>query len=360
MFRLNYFFPYTFAVGALSSMLFATHALASSANPDISLNFLSLYENHNKGGQPGDGLGLQEAEMQFFADVDPYWRANALLSVSKGSNGEYGISPEEVFAETIAIPAVAIKVGKFKAAMGRHNQIHTHAYPFIDGPLINSTLLGEEGLNEPGVSAAYLIPTGSTWFSEFTLQALKGDSETLFNSPTPGDIAGLGHWKNLVELSDSLTTELGLSSAVGRNSASAYTSLFGADLTFKYRPVEGGKYHSLVWATEYLNANRKDFADETSATGFEDLNKVDGLATWLLYQFAERWSTGARYDIVGLSQKGAFDSIRKTSGILAFNFSEFSQLRAQYDYTKQGSEAAGHHVALQLNITIGAHPAHAY
>lgn len=347
-------------VASVNPLFAQTSKVASGKifNPDTSINFLSLYQDRNRGDRSEDGFSLQEAEIQFMSDIDPYWRASALFSVGK-ENGEWGIDPEEIFAETTTIPDVTMKIGKFKAVMGKHNQIHTHAFPFIDAPMINTTVLGDEGLNEAGVSAAGLL-SFVPWYMEATLQAISGSSDLTFNGGSNNHIAGVGHLKNLFDVNDALTLEVGASAACGKNHLNANSSIFGGDLTFKYRPTNGGKYTSFQWATEYLNANRGHFENKTAATSFEDLDRVDGMATWLIYQFAERWSGGARYDVVGLVQKGNFAREQKYSALVGFNFSEFSGLRAQYDYSDKGSEVGEHHVALQLNIAMGAHPAHAY
>jgi hypothetical protein len=338
-----------------SSFLKAQTSNASRAatskvfNPDISVNFLGLYQNHDKGGFDSDGLSLQEAELQFMSDIDPYWRASALFSVAK-EGSDWKFEPEEVFAETTALPYVSLKAGKFKAAFGKHNILHTHTFPFIDAPEVNTLLLGEEGLNEAGISASVLFPH-VPWFMEWTLQVLKGDSEVLFKSDSSKDFAEVLHLKNLFDLSDSTTLEFGASTALGANSLNGNTSAFGGDLTLKYRPSSGGKYRSIVWAVEYLNLNRSMFLE---------LAKVDGFSTWTLYQFAERWNAGLRYDLVGAFQKKETPHIQKGSVIIGFNFSEFSGLRAQYDYSDRGLGEKVHHFGLQLNMTMGAHPAHAY
>jgi hypothetical protein len=318
-------------------------------NPDISVNLLSLWQASDGEASPEDGFALQEVELQFSSDIDPFWRASALLAV-ENEDGEWGLVPEEVYAETIAIPSLTLRVGKFKAYVGKSNTLHTHAFPFLESPLINTALLGDEGLNEAGVSAAYLLPTDA-WFSELTVQVLDGESADLFGSPTSGDVATNIHWANLVELNDALTGELGLTSTLGKNSAGGDTSLMGVDLTFKYRPLEGGKYKSIAFSTEYLTGNRENFSE---------MEKVDGLASALKYQFLQRWNAGARYEVLGLAQKEDFARTQKMSAILGYDFSEFSQLRLQYDRSSETDAEAVQHVGLQLNISMGAHPAHAY
>lgn len=176
------------------------------SNPDISANFLGLGRTQlsNERHSFENGWRLQEAELQFTSNVDPYLRAVALVSIAQ-ENGEWGIDPEEVYAETISLPSVTFKFGKFKAAVGRHNLLHTHAYPFIDAPLINQQLLGEEGLNDVGASASVMLPL--SWYSEVIAQMINAQNPEIFGSPKPGQVAGIVHLKNLWDLSDASTLE---------------------------------------------------------------------------------------------------------------------------------------------------------
>src|SRR5690242_12193562 len=60
-------------------------ASGQSMNPDVSVNILSLYQQSKRQGESkteeGGGFSLQEVEMQFLSNVDPYLRASALISV---------------------------------------------------------------------------------------------------------------------------------------------------------------------------------------------------------------------------------------------------------------------------------------
>ncbi len=330
-------------------------------NPEIGANLLGLYQrgtglSDDRTVVPHNGFSLQEAEIQFSADVDPYLRASALLAISQEDGGtEYMAEPEEIYVETLQLPGFTVKAGKFKLALGKQNQLHTHALPFIDGPLIHDILLGGEGLNESGVSLAYLVPL--SWYSEIQLQAFSLNNEELFNSQDSGDMGGLVHLKNLWDLSDSLTFEMGLSGATGKNQFDENSSVYGADLTFKWRPVEGGKYQAVVWSTEYLAANRKGLLD--AATG-ESLEELGGIATWIQYQFAQRWWIQARHEAVGLPRPEAIPSREKQSALIGFFPSEFSGIRFQYDRDKTLGAPTDHTFSLQYNVSIGAHPAHMY
>lgn len=363
---------------ALSVLLFSGNVFAQSIkSPNISANALFLYRNSNFANSADstvrNGVDVQEAEVAFNSDVDPYSRLNILLSVhpvytlnptTNRVEQTWGVEPEEAFAEINHIPNTTVRIGKFKAALGKHNQLHTHAYPFVDAPLVNQRLLGDEGLNDVGVSAAYLLPT--RWFSEFTFQYLRGEGEnTEFSDKSPNDAVLLGHYKNLFDFSDDLTMESGLSYARGKNMMSAATYIGGADLTFKWRPTSGGKYHSWIFAGEYLNRSVKQ-----PGAGYEI---GSGWNVFGGYQFAERWLSLLRYDQLDIN--GSADVTvnpnsltnnggKRYSASLVFSATEFSAYRLEYNQQEGLPGGNGgrveRRVYVQANYTIGAHPAHSY
>jgi hypothetical protein len=76
---------------------------------------------------------------------------------------------------------------------------------------------------------------------------------------------------------------------------------------------------------------------------------------------AERWWVQARVERSGLSHDVGLRGQDRQSALVAFFPSEFSGFRLEYDHTSQDHVArADHALALQYNVTIGAHPAHSY
>jgi hypothetical protein len=326
-------------------------------NPDISANMLFLYRNGSRGNDPTsaekNGYSLQEAEIQFTSDVDVYARANALFAMTYDSvNSRWNFEPEEVFAESLSLPHVTLKGGKFKAAMGKSNTLHAHALPFIDGAMINTELLSDEGLNDAGVSVSGLLPT--SWFSELTVQSI-GASSPAFGNTSPNGTVTVGRLRNLVDITEDLTGDLGLSIAQGPNDVDKETQVLGADLTFKWRPSEGGKYSALIWSTEAMTGTKK--------LSPEGEKKTQGGATLIQWQFAERWWAQGRAEYIDIldSTNPVLDSKTKQSALLAFAPTEFSVFRFQYDHLEDRTGLNPENkVSLQVNLSIGAHPAHAY
>ncbi len=346
-------------------------------SPNISANALLLYQNSNLNRDDAspnrNGFDLREAEIAFYSEVDPYHKLNILITIvpeykfdtaSQSIQQTWLVEPETLYVDSTSVSGVLLRLGKFKAAFGKHNQLHSHSFPFIEAPLVNSKLLGPEGLNDVGASVAALLPIN--WFSEITLQALRGEGENEeFNSPANGDVVGLVRWANLIETSSDSTFELGVSGAQGQNYLRTSTILSGADLTFKWRPTEGGKYRSAIVALEAIRRTLEQPGTNSESS--------QGVSLWGQYQFLQRWSAGLRIET--LSTQGAADPITRplalpnkkssrSAAALVFAPTEFSSYRLEFGQGKlplnANGEADEKRVFLQANFTIGAHPAHAY
>jgi len=321
-------------------------------NPAISVNGLLLgtYVNQGRADSSREvktGLEVQEAELRFTANIDTYLHGD--LTVTFEDNK---VAIEEIIASLLVTNNLSFRAGKFFAPFGKHNLLHTHAFPFIDAPLINKEILGKEGLNEVGVGMALLLPT--PWFSEINLLFLEGKND-LFNGTLNDDFLYLAHWKNLIELGDEITAELGGSFAYGRNELGSgpynHSRLAGADLTFKWKPAGRERYRTLIWQSEFIHSSR-------------DVDKK-GVYSLIQFQFARRWWLQGRYDFFTIprDQVGGAElkqNQHRYSTLLAFVMSEFSALRLQYNYLEQSGKNNEHQALLQLNFTFGSHPAHTY
>ena len=340
--------------------------ISSAFNPAISVNglFLGGFSSSPRrtseltGLDFHNGFNFQEAEFQFTADVDPYWKANFILAIDRGGETELeeGYVTSEELPYGILPRNTSLKLGKFFTAFGKHNLLHAHQFPFIDPPLVNQSVFGE-GLTEPGLAVAYLLPTDR--FSELTFQALAGENEALFRFPEDPERdakrrgAYLGHWKNFFDLSDTTTLEVGNSYIAGRNSASRHrlSQAAGLDLTLKWRPLQQARERALIWQSEYIYFVRD--------RGREAFTRGGGMYSSLQYQLAQRWWIQGRYDFLGIPK---FDDGRKYrwSTLLALVPSEFSAIRLQHSYTIQERGHSVNQLLLQFNYTIGSHPAHQY
>ncbi len=345
-------------------------------NPAISLNALVLgayrsegnrkksgESDHAHGDELSTGLDIQELELNAVAFVDNYLRGVAVLALHDLEN----IEIEETYVDFVPFQNLSLRAGKYFTPFGRHNLLHTHQFPFIDAPLANIAVLGEEdGVNEIALGLNPILPL--PWFSEINFLIMDGRNEELFNSDFSDDLAYLIHSKNLWDLGENTTLELGGSYSFGQNGTSFEdnrTHVVGGDMTLIWSPLNRTRFRSLIWQSEYLAKFKTGPFDP--ATGFAGPDEdVGGVYTFVQYQIHQRWWIQGRYGFVGLHQddQGEEDTHRY-SALLAFANSEFQAIRLQYnyiDYENSGSRGFDneHQVLLQLNFTIGSHPAHTY
>jgi hypothetical protein len=329
----------------------------SLSSPDIGVNGLFLYRKGSSSSstltERPNGFSIQEIETILSASVDPYFRGQFNFSFEfepDASSGkrEARFHPEEAFAETLSIPYVTFRIGKFNAFFGRHNQLHTHAWPFIDPPLIYDVALGEEGLNEVGLAASMLIPF--PWYSEVTAQAFSAQNENLFEPSSADNLAGVFQLKNFWELSEIVGLEIDGSFGLGNNSFNSKTYLYDMALIFKWGDLaQRAKAPYISFTTEALRADLQKDGQDNEAK--------NGLSSWIQIQPWRRFWLQTRGDLLGNTKN---ISAKKTSALIGFVPTEFSSLRAQYDLQKEEGLKAEHRISLQLNISIGAHPAHQY
>ncbi len=324
-------------------------------NPDIAVigDFLGAAGSNKM--NPDPAFEMHESEVALQAIVDPYARADFFISF-----GEQGVNLEEGYLTFPAIPGgLLVKVGKMRAAFGKVNTLHNHVLPWADRPLVTRNLVGgEDGINDAGFSVARLLP--NPWFFlEATGQAFRGDSNDLFKSSKRGDLSYVGHLRGYQDITDSTNIDLGVSFSRGHNSSGIVsdfdlgrfkTTLYGADATIRWRPLQRSIYHSFVGRSEFIWSRRGQPGGVQSAFGYY----LSGD-----YQFARRWFTGFRYD----RSKRADDATLIDKGqsvTLTYWPSEFSQVRGQYRRTQYAVGATANELLMQFQFSIGAHGAHPF
>jgi hypothetical protein len=315
-------------------------------NPDISAigDFIGAAGTSPGGGEPS--LELHEAEVGLQAVVDPYARADFFLTWSKGS-----ADVEEAYITFPTLPGDFImKVGKMRDVFGKVDGMHNHVLPFTDRPLVTKNLTGgEDGLADAGITVSHLIPVGV--FLEATGQIYRGQSN-IFQAPSRGDLAYVGHLRLYQDVSESSNIDLGGSFASGHNGVGPDTTtrLIGADATFRYKPLRRAIYTHVLARAELVWSRRQD------SLGYQN---AFGAYGYLEYQFARRWFAGARYDI---SDRAALAGLRDKGGsfVLTYWPSEFSQVRGQYRHTDFAEGLKANEFLFQFQFSIGAHGAHAF
>ena len=325
-------------------------------NPDMAVigDFLGAAGKNEV--NPSPAVEMHESEASFQAFVDPYARADFFISF-----GEEGVGVEEGFVTFNELPGkLLMRVGKMRAAFGKVNGLHNHTLPWTDRPIVNANLVGgEDGIDDAGFSVARLIPAGPV-FLEATGQVFRGDSgESLFKSSKRGDLSYVGHLRAYHDLSESTNIDLGASYSYGHNPAGIVrdidvgrftTTLFGTDVTLRWRPLARAIYHQFVGRSEVIWSDRGQFGGRQRSMGYYASGD---------YQFARRWFLGGRYD----RSKRADDASLLDKGVsatLTYWPSEFNQLRGQYRRTDYADGPAANELLFQFLFAIGAHGAHVF
>jgi len=326
-------------------------------NPAMSVNglFLGSYasQRHPPPNMASTGLSIQELELQFVANVDPYFTANLIFTVP----GESGFGLEEGYVTPSFKPAgFEARIGKIKVPFGRENPTHTHALPFVDRSLVGQALFGD-GLSEPGVELSYLVPL--PWYAVLSAAAYNGNNDVMFGSPDSYEKLGFGGLRNVFDLTDDTTLEAGASYVGGHNQNLQLSQAVGGHLVLKWHPARAFREREAIVVVEYMYATRPNVAQEPMLR-FGNDPSIGGGYAYAQWRLAQRWYTALRGEYLGLPSNDR-GTARRGSALLAFAPTEFSFLRAQVSVGKLPvSTSTVVEAFLQLDVTLGAHPAHGY
>jgi hypothetical protein len=357
------------------------------------------------------GFTLQNAELSFMGAVDPFFTGEAHLISFIDTEGESRFEVEEAFATTLQLPfglhehGLQLELGQFFTEFGRINPQHPHQWDWQDQPFVISRFFGEDGMRGPGVRAGWLTPL--PWFSEVHLgvQNAKGETMASFlasdeafdERPVGGrpfaepgvrradDLVYLARWVNGVDLSDTWSTQLGVSGLFGPNATGGdgRTNVYGADVVVKWSPLNtdrGWPFLKLQAEVLYRDYHADDFfgcldeedCDDPVFLADDDLEDW-GFYAQALWGFRRGWAAGLRYEYGSGSGESVLaydgrdaDPFRadrhRVSPLLAFHPSEFSRLRLQYNYDLAdhlGKDDV-HSVWAGFEFLFGSHPAHGY
>jgi hypothetical protein len=175
------------------------------------------------------------------------------------------------------------KAGKFKAMFGKANTWHTHVRPWVDQPLVIHNFFTDEQFHGDGISVSKAFPN-SFAFVEATGEAYSGDVEGMFERQNASDVAWNTHLKAFKDISENSNVEVGTSWARG-TIADGHSAFGGVDFTYRWKPLQQGRYRGLIARLEAI-ANKRDDFDRT----------LRGFYASLDYQLAQRWFTGFRVD----------------------------------------------------------------
>lgn len=368
---------------------------ASAFNPAISLILGGSYTNTSRnpgdwhiagfvpsGGEVGPGersFNLGESELTVSASIDPYFSGTLTAAIS----GENEIEAEEAFFRTTALPdGFSVKGGRFFSGFGYLNEVHSHAWDFVDQPLVYQAMFGGQ-YKQNGLQVKWLAPTDL--FLEFGAEAGNGDGfpatrlehngmngATLF-AHLGGDIGDYTSWRMGGSwLSQKAEARAGgIDDAAGEPLFDGFTGdsdTWVVDGVLKWAPTPR---RQLKVQGEYMHRHESGaIADANGLVLADDYRTTQ--SGWYLqsvYQFAARWRAGVRYDsldagtpIYTLAPPDLLNaSPDRVSVMLDWSPSEFSRLRAQFDWDNARDDGERDRILrLQYIYGIGAHGAHKY
>ncbi len=324
-----------------------------------------------------NGFTVQNVELSLSSTVDNYFDAEAHLIFLIDSAGETVVELEEAFLTTRGLPGgLQVKAGQFFTEFGRQNKQHPHTWAFVDQPVILSRLFGGDGLRSQGARLAWLMPVD--WYSELYLGAQNANGETVTSFLfVPGEEVGgytlqersankisellySARWLNGLDLSETVSMNIGFSALSGPNSSGADTdtAIYGADIYLKWQPLRSQRgFPFVAWHTEFLQRDY-DVPNETLTDS--------GGFTQVLWGLKPGWVAGLRYDFARADGDTASDSLRdnrtRVSPNVTWYLSEYSKLRLQYNYdkTEHLADNTSHSLWLQYEFNIGSHAAHTF
>jgi hypothetical protein len=346
--------------------------------PDISAVGDLIGDLSPKGSTQEDGtrFGVRELELAFQAAVDPYFRGDVFLGFSDAE----GVHIEQAFLTTTAVPAVELRLGRFLMPTGKINTTHRHDLHTIEYPWVIQSFLGPEGSKGTGLYLSRIFaPLG--FYQELQLTAIDriGEApEGLVVDEAPNkELSGLGfsaRFRNYWDLSEAANLEISASALTGKleqpivppfsgpNAINVRQSLVGADVTFRWRPLEQGLYRSFIAQAEFFRQLNERIADPNYLGPNADFNGAYAFARW---QLTRRLYLGGRYDWV---EDPLNDGATMTagSGYLEWFPSEFSKLMVGYERFMAAAPTgtprpdATNRILLQAAFAIGPHKPHPF
>jgi len=320
-------------------------------------------------------FNLREFELDFRAAVTPW--ADGALIVAAGEHieqegGEAEIHThfhvEEGYLNFHTLPYdLALKAGKFRAAFGRNNLLHTHDLPQVTRPLAVEAFLGPEGLMTIGGSLGWIVPNPWERYVELIAEVVNsdgGEESQIFGGANAKNPALISHLKLFEDIGDWSFLEVGGSFLFGHTSddADSRAYLLGLDGTYLWRDPKKPDFRSLLLQGELFWATN----DWEFEEGGVERNDSIGFYALGQYQFAENWYAGLRYDYTeypNLEYHDGDDSEWALSSSISWYLSEFLRLRLEYQHRRFewfGDHEDQDNLMLQLSFAIGAHPAHPY
>ncbi len=325
-------------------------------NPEISVtgDMFAQYSEQKINKFLRNGFIFRGLGFHIASALDPFSTMKAAISVNP-----YGVEFGEAYVTWHdVLPRLSITAGKFRQQFGVINRWHVHALDQADFPLALTTILGEDGLNQIGVSFDWLMPAITANANELTLQITNGQSEQLFSGEAFSFPSVLVHLKNYYDINENTYFEFGLTGLYGKNTSENNSDILhntyvgGADFTLNWEPVNRAHYNMFELRCELYYADKK--IDDGEITAF-------GGYFYGQYKFNEFITAGVRLDATqpfSLENKG--DYLYQVSPYLTWEQSHWVKLRLQYNWLNNNfnslnPEFSNDTARLQIVFAVGPH-----
>jgi hypothetical protein len=338
-------------------------------------------------------FSVREVELAVQSVVDPYFRGDVFLGISDLE----GISIEQAYLTTTALPnQFEARLGRFLLPFGKQNTTHRHDLHTIEYPYVIQRLLSDDGLKGTGVWVSRVFaPLG--FYQELQVTAvdrLSPQVDTLVPlEPVNKSLGGLGfsaRLRNYADISEAQNVELSFSAMTGKraqplspvyaallangvNAVAARQSTLGADLTYRWRPLQQGLYESFILQGEVMHQmNERDptlpllapLPCPSTGCSFSSAyagptRDYTGAYLFARYQTGQRTFLGARYDWVQDPERDG-RTLDAGSVYLEWYPSEFSKLSAGYEAYRPSGETLVNRILVQATFSLGPHKPHPF
>jgi len=305
------------------------------------------------------GLVFRALGVHLQSTLDPFSLAKFAVVVSPE-----GVELEEGYITwTSVLPGLSVTLGRFRQELGVVNRWHEESLDQVDFPLALTEILGEEGLNQTGLSLEYLVPQFWAATHHLVLQVTNGENDHLFAGDFFSIPAVLLRLKSYFDLSESTYFELGLTGMLGWNNHRGEENdqgelvdepwrkswVWGADWTLSWVPLRRAKYRGFVARGELYGA-RKELADGGVTQAF-------GLYQYLQARLSQSFEAGVRFDWTTPLESDQGDAhIWGVVPYLTWWQSEWVRARLQYAWTRSDLwEEDDHRLLLQVTFAAGPH-----
>lgn len=344
------------------------------------------------GGEVGPGtrgLTLSESEITLAANVDHLFYGALTMAITPENETEV----EEAYVQTTALPAgLSVKAGRFFAGLGYLNEQHSHAWDFVDAPLVHQAFLGGQ-FKQEGVQARWVLPLER--YVELGMELGNGSAfpgnernrngagALLLSAHTGGDVglsnswrAGMSWMRTRADGREWETEDPNGGTDPLTNRFSGRSSIWAVDGVWKWAPNGNTKVTNVQLQGEYFRRQERgdvtyDAKDLTGVGNTTDAYR-SAQSGWYLqgvWQFMPQWRTGLRFDQLdsgsvnfGGNTALAEDSSkpRRTSLMFDWSPSEFSRWRLQLSEDRVRPDTVDHQIFLRYQVNLGAHGAHSF